>query len=154
MVNSAEAIRQKIRDYQFFSNHPYYVVSSEYVTEKNEMLFIETTCQIMSPEILKLKRWIPKVLRERFFNVNINLAMNFEKLNAALETKSSHSDFYQSNIIIDLEDDLSIKNIHIDIKINSALEIFAKPVKKHLENIVRNTIYQDYQLVLNRLVNK
>ena len=153
-MNIVNTIRQKIRQYQFFSNHPHYLVSSEYVTEKGEMVFIETNCQIMTPEIQRLKRRIPSALRERFFNVKIDLKINFEKFIVTLATKSSHSDFYQSTVLIDLNHDLTIKNINIDIQINSALDVFAKPVKGHLKRIVRKTIYDDYELILTKLIQK
>lgn len=151
MINSSDRIRQKIREKQFFVNHPHYKVYSEYVTDEEQILSIETRCQIMTPEILKLKRWIPKQLHDRFFNVKIDLTMNFDTFQVKLITKSTHTNFYESNIVIQLHKDMSIAGMDVKIHINSALEMIAKPLKKRLENLVRKTIYDDYQVILQKI---
>lgn len=151
MINSSDRIRQKIREKQFFVNHPHYKVYSEYVTDEEQILSIETRCQIMTPEILKLKRWIPKQLHDRFFNVKIDLTMNFDTFQVKLITKSTHTNFYESNTVIQLHKDMSIASMDVKIYINSALEMIAKPLKKRLENLVRKTIYDDYQVILQKI---
>ena len=53
--------------------------------------------------------------------------------------------------MIQLHKDMSIASMDVKIYINSALEMIAKPLKKRLENLVRKTIYDDYQVILQKI---
>ena len=77
--------------------------------------------------------------------------MNFDTFQVKLITKSTHTNFYESNTVIQLHKDMSIASMDVKIHINSALEMIAKPLKKRLENLVRKTIYDDYQVILQKI---
>lgn len=146
-----EKIKSNIIADKFFSNHPNYKVYQESVTQIMDTLEVDAKCQIITPSILTLRKWIPKRYHANFFDVQIHMAVNFDNLHVVVNTRSLHSDFYHSTIHIDLNLDLSIRQMKAEVHINQSFRLFAKPVEKKLESIVCNTIQEDYDLILKKL---
>ena len=146
-----DKIKSKIIENKFFSNHPHYRVYHESVTQILDNVEIDVKCQIITPSILTLRKWIPKRYHANFFDVQIHMTVNFDNLHVVLHTKSLNSDFYHSTVHIDLNLDLSIRQMEAKVHINQSLRLFAKPIEKKLESLVCKTIEEDYDLIFKKI---